>query len=62
MGYSSRTKGNATKDGSLAKFGYNATSKEKPDHASDPESPFSYTLMKEEISKDEDFVEKITII
>jgi len=35
--YSSRTKGKATKDGSLAKFGYNATPKKKPDHTSDPE-------------------------
>ena len=35
--YSSRTKGKAVKDGSLAKFGYNATHKKKPDHTSDPE-------------------------
>jgi len=35
--YSSRTKGKASKDGSLAKFGYNATPENKPDHASDSE-------------------------
>jgi len=35
--YSSRTKGKAAKDGSLAKFGRNAAPKKKPDHASDPE-------------------------
>ena len=35
--YSSRTKGKAAKDGSLAKFGYNAAHKKGPDHTSDPE-------------------------
>ena len=32
--YSSRTKGKTSKDGSLAKFGYNAAAENKPDHAS----------------------------
>lgn len=36
--YSSRTKGKTSKDGSLAKFGYNAEPKKKPDHTSDPET------------------------
>jgi hypothetical protein len=35
--YSSRTKGKAAKDGSLAKFGYKAAPEEKPAHVSDPE-------------------------
>jgi len=35
--YSSRTKGKTSKDGSLAKFGYNAPYEKKPDHTSDLE-------------------------
>jgi hypothetical protein len=35
--YSSRTKGKASKDGSLAKFGYNVIAEEKPAHTSDSE-------------------------
>jgi len=35
--YSSRTKGKSAKDGSLARFGYNAVPENKPDHTSDSE-------------------------